>query len=112
MSLLPELAVIFLEQITIRMAAIVPAVVSGDLKVVHEETHALKSSAASYGALMLSTVLADMDEAAQIGDASTVESLLPKAEELAQKSSQQLEAFLNELSSHTDGDPSKSETLN
>jgi CheY-like chemotaxis protein len=65
----------------------------GDLDLVRRQAHSLKSSAAQLGAQALAEHAALVETAARDGSVAEVESLLPGLDELAQRTTQALEAL-------------------
>lgn len=69
---------LFLTHAEPRVAAAREGLRAGDLAAVERAGHSLKSTAANLGAMMLSGLAAEVEQAAAAGDAASLEALLPR----------------------------------
>lgn len=76
LSLLPDLIETYLTSLNERVATLKTAVDGPDLEVIELESHSLKSSSASFGALRMRNVVAEIEKAAASGDAGLAVDLI------------------------------------
>ncbi len=96
-ELLPMLIETFIDNAEERIAAIAVAVDKGDLAAVEHEAHALKSSAATFGATGLHRLTIDLELAGSNEDAKQIEDLAPALAHEGEAAIEQLRDYLGKL---------------
>lgn len=76
-ALLEKILAIFLEHAPTRMAEVEGGAAEGDLRRIERGAHALKSSAANVGGVVLQDMASRLEAAAESGERTQVEALLP-----------------------------------
>ncbi|MDH5590816.1 MAG: Hpt domain-containing protein [Gemmatimonadota bacterium] len=97
-KLLRQMVRLFLENSVQRMDQIRLGNSESNMRESERGAHSLKSSAANVGAWGLHALAVEVEKAAEVGNASTVELLLPALEESYAVARRSLESILAELS--------------